>query len=442
MRADMLLDASAVVDGATDMGNEARFITADVPGDHIVRALGVGPAGAVYVVGRYQNTLTWQGQSVTSVGDWDVFVGKLVGDDLKWLATLGSMGADSARSVVLRDNAVVIAGYVGGDVLASTDTYAGGRDGMLATLDEATGAVRWVRLFGGAAGDELFSVSLHGNGMLACGFASGPFVVDGHVIGATAQTAHLLAKLSAGGVFSWAEIVDGAGNDGCLSLATSGEATFVTGFYGGPIQFVGESLPHTGSFDVYVARVATQGIPGNRYTWQRGFGGTGLDVARDMVVADGVHPVIVGQHGGSMTVGAVTLQSPNPAAFLVELDGTNGGVRSALGATDRSEGIAVTQTGAHIVVGGNYRAAFQIGAGGLLPPTQESDVFVLRIHRTDDTVETLAAAGGTGEDFLSDLVVDPLSFEVIAGGSFTGQGLFGSHQTSAQETGLFVWRLP
>lgn len=112
--------------------------------------------GAVYVAARFKETLSNQGLSVTSLGDYDVAVAKLsaVGV-LEWLVSYGSPVEDRVSDLVHAETAtgtghLVLTGHTQG-TLALSDTLsissAGSNDVFVASLD-LLGQPRWAQVYG------------------------------------------------------------------------------------------------------------------------------------------------------------------------------------------------------------------------------------------------------------------------------------------------------
>ena len=87
--------------------------TAAVGGNYsIVSATAVDAAGNVYLAGKFTNTVTLGGITLTSAGQYDIFVAKFspVSNQILWAQRAGGTGFDGATALAMSGTSV----YVGG----------------------------------------------------------------------------------------------------------------------------------------------------------------------------------------------------------------------------------------------------------------------------------------------------------------------------------------
>src|SRR6185295_17656361 len=99
------------------------------------------------------------------LGATDAFIAKLRGDDgsVAWAISLGTTGDDSILSLAVdRAGHVVVTGTLG--AAFEGGPTAGGRDAFIASVETATGARRWHKVFSTDSNDYSFSASYGRNG--------------------------------------------------------------------------------------------------------------------------------------------------------------------------------------------------------------------------------------------------------------------------------------
>ena len=157
------------------------------PGPDIGYSLAVDPQGNVLVTGGYQQTVTFGsgGPSLTSAGEYDVFVLKLDAQgNVLWARGFGGSAFDVAFSIAVDgEGNAVLAGYIIGTVDMDPGpgsfllTSAGSSDAFVLKLDPQ-GQFLWARRFGGTANDNAEAVAVHADGRVV---VAGPYLLTGDV---------------------------------------------------------------------------------------------------------------------------------------------------------------------------------------------------------------------------------------------------------------------
>jgi len=83
----------------------------------------------------------------------------------KWAAQLGTPGTDEAAGVAIDGRNVLVAGTTTAAIDTAGRPAAGGRDGFLAAVDAASGAVRWITQFGSAGDEDVTGISITEDGV-------------------------------------------------------------------------------------------------------------------------------------------------------------------------------------------------------------------------------------------------------------------------------------
>jgi hypothetical protein len=175
---------------------------------------------------------------------------------------------------------------------------------------------------------------------------------------------------------AWALSAGGTGTDAVEAMALDSTGNvYLTGYFSGKATFGATTLTATSSSDLFVAKI----LPSGTFAWAVSGHGTGFNRGTALAIAPGGDVVVAGEVNGTITFGATTLSS------------TGGG-----------------------------------------------DVFVARLD-SSGALKWAVAAGGTGWDFATAVVVDAAGVYVT--GSFFDIATFGGHTASAPgKQGLFVAR--
>jgi len=156
--------------------------------------------------------------------------------------------------------------------------------------------------------------------------------------------------------------------------------------------------------------------------WSTGFGGLGVDAARDIAVAPSGDSYVVGVFDGEMIAGTTKIKAAGDGtksdAFLVQIgaDGKLGWVKTwGAKRDDTANGIAIH--GDTIVVVGNYLDEISLGE---VPhkAVGSDDLYVAAFSAKDGSVKWLWTAGGIDSDGANTVAATPDGGWVV-GGSFS-----------------------
>jgi hypothetical protein len=140
-----------------DYGSHVFSVEIGGKGDDYGFGVGVDMDDNIYVSGRFSDSVTLEGETITSAGGLDVYFGKLSpSGDLQWLHSFGSAGDDLAHDLMVHATGpteqVVLLGHVYDtvDFGGGPRTSAGDRDIYVAAYD-TDGVHAWSELFGDPA---------------------------------------------------------------------------------------------------------------------------------------------------------------------------------------------------------------------------------------------------------------------------------------------------
>jgi len=314
-------------------------------GDDAILDVAAGTDGTVVTVGTFSGTMAvdpGQGIAVVSAGGTDGFVASWSGAGAaRWAFSVGGEGSDAARAVGPGPSGAL---FVGGSFTSSADfapgtatsglTSLGGSDAFLARFTD-TGALTWVRGFGGTLDD---AVSQGGLAVGSSGFiyATGEFagtadfdassLADGRTSSGLSDI--FLVQYTAGGDFGWVVAAGGTGTETAAGVivGAGGEVT-ITGGFEADARFdpgVGATFLRAqgtgGASDLFLAQYG----PTGSFRWAVGVGapltGASSRTSGAAVAAHGSGDVVV----GGRFFGSADLDPGSALAVLISLGGADG----------------------------------------------------------------------------------------------------------------------
>ena len=372
------------------------------------------------------------------------------------------IGTPSLTSLIVRSNAVWVAGYEWGsmsildtagnlvDTAYNTGNKVGGTDGFLLKFS-LSGVVQWqASVTGLSAGDGGYGLSIDnaGNAYWAGGFngccpSQGGATLtggDGTVLNLTtpSYSTAFLTKMSSSGTPLWVATaynrdvqflnvtVDSQGNSYVLANGSSWSAGTPTTVVNADGSFGAVSNPST-SFG-FIAKFNSRGV----MQWANSPVG-GLDLAYTPICTTTAGNVLF---GGRYSSGTLTLPSANGSSqqlgvasgfdgFVAQYD-PNGNADWAVqipGTNDQSV-VSICTVGSNVWVGGLTTGIIAL-PGISLTPSGTQNLFILETD-TNGNVLDGSLLGGTGTDTLASMQVVGNSLGLIAGdegGNFSGFGV-------------------
>ncbi|MFD2718942.1 T9SS type A sorting domain-containing protein [Hymenobacter monticola] len=295
-------NADVFVAKLLDGGGTASWawaVRAGGSGNDIATGLAVnGPN--VYATGSFAGTAAFGATALTSAGDTDGFVAKLLdagtAASFGWVLSIGSTGSDFSNALAVSGTALYLAGGFSGAVgFGSTVLTSTNFDMFVAKLTDAGSAAsfNWALAVGGASSLVNPSDLAVGGGNV---YVTGRF--QGQCTFGTAQLSSTLdpyfpsndifvTKVTDGNgsaAFAWARRAGGIGDDAALGLIARGSNLYITGYFGGVADFGTTTVTSTGDADVYVAKLTDTG-PGGSFGWVQQAGGSRADIAYSIAAA-------------------------------------------------------------------------------------------------------------------------------------------------------------
>jgi FlgD Ig-like domain len=165
------------------------------------RGIRVDAAGNSYVTGRFQSMATFGSTTVTSAGNYDVFVAKYdANGNVIWVTRAGGTGVDDANNITIdATGASYITGVFAGTAsFGSTSLSSAGTEDMFAAKYDANGNLVWATRAGGTAHDEGTDVAVDAarNVYFTGLFASAPAAFDALNLSSAGSNDVFVAKIA------------------------------------------------------------------------------------------------------------------------------------------------------------------------------------------------------------------------------------------------------
>jgi hypothetical protein len=291
-------------------GNWLWAVSAGGPHIDQGQSIVVDPAGNAFLTGSMHDRASFGTHFLTSNGDFDIFAAKLDTDG-NWLWAEGAGGSyyDYGISIALdpAGNAFLTGDFYG-TVSFGTHTLTSSGDGAIfaAKLNPdgnwlwavSTGAASYAGVSGIAA-DPAGNAFLTGDLYSTASFGT-------HTITSNGSYDVFVAKLDASGNWLWAVSAGGLNLDWGLSIAKdlAGNA-FLTGYFEGTASFGTHTLTSNGSYDVFAAKLDTDG----NWLWALSAGGTESDWGQSITVDPAGNVCLTGCYKGTASFGVHTVTS-------------------------------------------------------------------------------------------------------------------------------------
>ena len=222
--------------------------------------IAVDANGNSYIIGVFAENATFGTTTLTSSGYKDIFVAKLdINGNWLWAKQAGGTDYDIVYSIAVDDNGnSYVTGYFWSSATfgATTLTSSGQYDIFVAKMD-SNGNWLWAKQAGGTSSDRGYSIAVDDNGN---SYVTGYFE-ESATFGATTLTSSgyediFVAKLNINGNWLWAKQAGGTSGDFGLSIAVDANGnSYVTGNFAESATFGTTTLTSSGYGDIFVAKL-------------------------------------------------------------------------------------------------------------------------------------------------------------------------------------------
>ncbi len=245
------LDTNGVWDWAVSGGGSQPDYVCDIA---------VDTNGNIYLTGDFEGSATFGSNTITSLGDVDVFIAKLDSTGTwVWAKSGGSGSIERGYDIAVDSNANV---YVTGMFLSSvtfgtiTLPGQGGVDLYVVKLD-CEGTWQWAVSAGSGATEGAWGITVdEKDNPFICGVFSEVVTIGGSTIVSQGINDVFVASLDSRGVWQWAMSAGGADSDEGYALCSDHSGSlFVTGYFDGSAFFGDTTVVTQGDFDVFISKL-------------------------------------------------------------------------------------------------------------------------------------------------------------------------------------------
>ncbi len=230
-----------------------------------VCAIALDNEGNSYLTGDFEGSATFGTDTITSQGNVDVFIAKLDTDgNWLWAKCGGSSSIERGYDVAIDYNGNA---YITGVFLVSltfestTLTSQGEWDVYVLKLD-ANGNMHWVVRGGSSSTDGAWGIALDNNGnSYLSGVFTGSSTFGSSTITSQGTKDVFVVKLDTDGNWQWAKSAGGADWDEgyAISVDNSGYV-YTTGYFDNSATFGTTTLTSEGEYDVFIARLSHEDV--------------------------------------------------------------------------------------------------------------------------------------------------------------------------------------
>jgi hypothetical protein len=274
------------------------------------RGIALDNSGNIFLTGYFYDTATFGTHTITSFGNQDIFVSKLDNDgNWLWCAGAGGTSMDMGNSVAtdIQGNVYAVGYFQQTATFGATELTSLGSFDLFISKMSPDGFLLGAFRAGGIGQDEATGITLdtQGNiyftGYFGYSISFGPFFLT-----ARGQRDIFVTKMNSGAIYQWANRAGGDGWDLGAGIVTDALGnSFTTGSFYETADFANLNFTSFGSYDVYVAKLDTNGLLGGVMQ----AGGTGGDNGT-AIATDGANSFyVVGKFYGSASFGTHTLVS-------------------------------------------------------------------------------------------------------------------------------------
>lgn len=284
--------------------------------------------------------------------------------------------------------------------------------------------------FEGSGYEELYDVTgLPDGSMVAVGVFDGSMIVGDEVLTSTGSRDVLVLRLATDGSVAWAVRAGGSGlADASGVTALPDGSAVVSGHFSGTATFGDTVLTSAGLTDVFIARIG----PDGDWQWAISGGGSSYEFASRIATAADGSVLVIGSFYGTAVFGGQSLTSAGATdVFLLRVaaDGTWRSATRVGGALDDFPGDLVAGSNGSAIVVGSFTGTADFGGGPIgLTSTGSRDAFVAKVALVAGNLEWQWAtrAGGSGSDSARGVAAIGSDGTTVVAGEFTGSATFGA----------------
>ena len=419
----MHVTASGTIDWAVQAGGTLKDQGLGIAGDD---------AGGALVTGYFSDRASFGSTSLTSRGDYDVFVMHVAASGaIDWSVQAGGVARDQGSGIA-HDGAggAFVTGFFSSDASFGSVRLTSRGDGeydIFVMHVTKSGAIDWAVQAGGTAIDEGYGIAYDGTGgALVTGTFGGDASFGSISLTSRGTFDAFVMHVTASGAIDWAVQVGGTAEVKGNSIAHDGVGgAFVTGYFMGDAVFGLTALDSQGHSDAFVMHLTASGT----IDWAVQLGGT-AEVKGNGIARYGAGGALVtGFFSENLVFGLKTLNSRGGANMFVMRVTDSGAIDWAVQAGGmsmvRGQGIAhdgdVLEGRGSLVVG-YFSGVVSFGSTSLRS-RGALDVFVMHVAKSG-AIDWAVQAGGALDDTGLGIAHDGAGGALVTG-TFHGDAWFG-----------------
>jgi len=273
-------------------------------------SIAVDANGNSYVTGSFKDSATFGTTTLTSSGDGDIFVAKMDSNgNWLWAKQAGGTDYDEGMSIAVdaNGNSYVTGYFFSNANFGDTNLISSGYDDIFVAKIDSDGNWLWAKQAGGTSEEWGHGIAVDANGN---SYVTG-FYQESATFGTITLTSSegndiFVAKLDSNGNWLWAKQAGGTSYDEGVSIAVDANGnSYVTGVFWGSATFGATTLTGSGNFDVFVAKLDSNG----NWLWAKQTGGTSFDFGYGIAVDANGSSYVTGFFMESATFGTTPLTS-------------------------------------------------------------------------------------------------------------------------------------
>ena len=217
-------------------------------------------ASGLYLTGIFSNTVIIGTDTLISKGSSDIFIAKYTTSGVaQWARGGGSTDADIATSIALdaSSNAVITGNYSGKVFFGTDSITAVGNSDIFVAKYNASGAYQWLRSGGGSGNDLGQDITTDASGnVYVTGFFLATATFGSKSVTSIGKADVFVVKYNSSGAVQWVQRAGGEDNDYPYGIAVDNAGScYVTGDFFYQTTFWNTTIDAQGSYDYFIAKL-------------------------------------------------------------------------------------------------------------------------------------------------------------------------------------------
>ena len=266
--------------------------------------------GSAYVTGYFCETATFGSYSLTSNGNQDIFVAKMdANGNWQWATKAGGSNYDGGDEITIADlgNIYVTGSFRETATFGSYSLTSNGEYDVFVAKMDADGNWQWATKAGGSDMDYGSAITIDDAGnTYVTGLFQETSSFGSYSITSNGEYDIFVAKMDASGNWQWATKAGGSDLDyGSAITIDDAENTYVTGVFQETSSFGSYSITSNGDSDIFVAKMDASG----NWQWATKAGGSSYDHGYGITIDDAENTYVTGIFEETSTFGSYSLTS-------------------------------------------------------------------------------------------------------------------------------------